>query len=437
MIAAGWKRWLAIGTGIGIEIGPRDLIVTVVRARPNGVTILGAAAVDKFRQRPAAEWGSDYAAFVRGLGAAHIPATVLLPRKDVIVRQVALPGVADNELENAIGYQADSLHPFSEDEAVLGWRRIPGTDSVLVGVARRGVIDEVMTVFNEAGVKVAALTFSASVLYSASRLYSVPPAGGLLVLQTFDGGVEAYGESPSRPIFSACFLNGAEGRARTLTLAELRLDDTVETLDATGMLPQPKTTPEDTSFHAIALPYASALSGACPRLAPAVNLLPEGQRASSSRAIFIPTLVLALLLVALLVGLASYRTIADRRYLATLRHQIQQLEPAASLVSRLDREAANAYARIRLLDDFRKQTRTDIDTLNELTNILPPPIFISNLEMTLDTVNLAGEAEQAEPLLKTLDASPFFQGSEFVTSFQKSGKIEVFRIRTRREGGVR
>ena len=437
MIASELKRWVAIGTGVGIEIGPQNLIVTVVKARPTGTTLLGAASIENYRTRPAAEWGIDYAAFLRRLGAVHVPATVLLPRKDVIVRLLALPGVSDGDLENAIRYQADSLHPFSDDEAVLAWRRIQGTDSVLVGITRRAVIDDAMTIFNEAGIKVAALTFSASVLYSASRLYSVPPAGGFLVLHPFDGGVEAYGESPARPVFSASFLNGAEGRARSLALAELRLEDTVETLDAAGVLPQPKTAPEGTNFRAIALPYATALSGACPRLAPAVNLLPEDQRSSSSRAVFIPTLVLAVLLAAVLMGLASYRAVADRRYLATVQEEIRKLQPAASRVSQLDHEAALAYTRTRMLDDFRKQTRTDIDALNELTRILLPPVYITSLEMTPTTVNLAGEAEQAEPLLKTLDASPFFQGSEFVTSFQKNGKVETFRIRTQREGGVR
>ena len=34
MTAADFKKWLAIGTGIGIEIGREDLTVTVVRVRP-------------------------------------------------------------------------------------------------------------------------------------------------------------------------------------------------------------------------------------------------------------------------------------------------------------------------------------------------------------------------------------------------------------------
>jgi hypothetical protein len=41
------------------------------------------------------------------------------------------------------------------------------------------------------------------------------------------------------------------------------------------------------------LPYAAALGSACPRLAPAANLLPPERRESASRGIFIPTAVAA------------------------------------------------------------------------------------------------------------------------------------------------
>ena len=49
------RRWLAFGAGVGVEIGGDDLNVAVVRVRPSGATVLGAAAIRQFRERPAAE----------------------------------------------------------------------------------------------------------------------------------------------------------------------------------------------------------------------------------------------------------------------------------------------------------------------------------------------------------------------------------------------
>jgi len=51
MIAPDFNKWLAIGTGVGIEIGRQDLIVTVVRARPSGAKILGELIVPRFREQ--------------------------------------------------------------------------------------------------------------------------------------------------------------------------------------------------------------------------------------------------------------------------------------------------------------------------------------------------------------------------------------------------
>jgi hypothetical protein len=54
--------------------------------------------------------------------------------------------------------------------------------------------------------------------------------------------------------------------------------------------------------------------------------------------------------------------------------------------------------------------------------------------MDRDTVALAGEIEQAAPLLKLLDNSPYFRDSEFTGPTGRAGKSETFRIRTAREG---
>ena len=60
-------KWLAIGTGVGIEIGSEDLTVTVVRLRPSGVRVLGELTIPRFREQAAADWGAAYAAFLQKL----------------------------------------------------------------------------------------------------------------------------------------------------------------------------------------------------------------------------------------------------------------------------------------------------------------------------------------------------------------------------------
>ena len=76
-----------------MELSADALRLVVVKVRPGGVDILAAHTVADYSRRPAAEWGNEYSAFLRQHGVAHLTAAVLLPRRDLIVRVVNLPGV--------------------------------------------------------------------------------------------------------------------------------------------------------------------------------------------------------------------------------------------------------------------------------------------------------------------------------------------------------
>jgi Tfp pilus assembly protein PilN len=428
-----WRRWFAFGTGAGIEIAGSDLHVTVARVRPSATQILGETTISGFRDRPASEWGAEYNSFLKRLGASHVAATVLLPRPEVIVRQIHMAGVSDKDLPAAIQFQIDGLHPYPEEEVVYDWVRIGETAFVLAGIARRGVIERYAALLAEAGVKVQSFTFSAAAIYSSMRMISAPPAAEFLAIypsESESGGLEVYGESPARPIFSASFYAAAE-RARALAAAELRIAPDTEALALHQLLPPPRRAPED----ARALPYATAMTSACPSLALKANLLPEAQRSTSSRAMFIPTAILATLLVFAVGALAAHSTFEDRKYMAALHAEIAKAQPAANKVEALDKRIADLRGRIALLDGFRQRSKADMDSINELTRLVAPPGWVNSMELTRESVTIAGETEQAAALLKLMDESPFFARSEFTIAITRAGTNEVFRIRSEREAG--
>ena len=78
------------------------------------------------------------------------------------------------------------------------------------------------------------------------------------------------------------------------------------------------------------------------------------------------------------------------------------------------------------------RTKDDIDIVNELTRLLPPPVWIATLEIHPDNVVIFGEADQAAPLLKVLDSSPLFRNSEFAMPVSRNGPNESFRIKIMR-----
>jgi len=428
------RKFVAFGSGVGIEINGKNLEITAIRVRPSGIDVQGTLTISGFRERRAAEWGAEYARFLAGVGATHLAATVLLPRHETIVRQVTLAGVAARDMASAIALQIDTLHPYGEDEVVSAWARLEG-GGVLVAILRRSTLDEYVALFAEAGIAVASFTFSAAAIYIARRMPVAEPQvheGGFVAATACDnGGFEVYGESASRPVFSADFDLPLE-RAVNLAASELRLEPGQEPLALDRILPAPRKNPVSNDLSRRALPYATALAGACPWLGAAANLLPVGHRQSNSRTMFIPTAVLGAFLLLVAGALLAYSSIEDHRYLAALQAQISKIEPQVRRAGALDAEFARAQNRIHLLDEFRGRTKADLDVLNGLTTLLPPTIWSNMIDLTPDAVTIGGEAEQAAPLLKMLDGSPYFQNSAFVGSIAKSGGGDQFQIHTTR-----
>ena len=426
------RRLLAFGTAVGIEIRRKDFAVTVVRVRPSGIEVLGHIVIAGFRDRPAAEWGREYAQFLKSHGGAYLSATVLIPRNESVVRQLALPGVSGKDMQAAIAYQIDTLHPYGDEEVLWGWSRA-GTNAVIVGIARRAALDRYIELFAEAGVTVRSFTFSAAAIHAALRLYGAPAADLVAAIPAESGAVEIYGESAARPVFSAQFDVGLE-RAAALASAELRLDAGHPVTPLSDVLPRASVNPVENDLSRNALPYAAALAGACPRLVPAANLLPSEMRISNSRRMWVVPAMLSVLLVALAGALLGYSAYADHEYLNKLQAEIVRLEPQAKKADLLDSRTRSARARADVLDEFRMYSKADLDALNELTRLLEPPVWASAIEISRDAVVVSGEAEQAAPLLKIIDASPYFQNSAF-TNITRVAAGEAFRLRAEREPG--
>jgi Tfp pilus assembly protein PilN len=415
------RRLLAFGSGVGIEINGDDLEVVAARVRPSRVRVLGRFTIRNFTGRPAAEWGAEYAQFLKSWGVGYLSATVLLPRRDVIARQVALPGVAAKDVEGAIRFQLDSLHPYGEDEISWGWSPLE-YGAVLVGIVRRAEVERYISLFTEAGILVSSFTFSAAAVHAAVRLNgAVHLSQGFVALsRSAAGAVEVYGESQTRPVFSAEFDVPAP-RAASLALSEMRLPPDTAPFNLEDVLPKPAVNPVENDLSRNALPYATALAGACPWLAPSANVLPPDQRRRSARGVFIPTIVLASAVLLTAGGLLLYAHYSERQYLRKLQAEITALEPVARHADALSTEIQQDRARVQLLDQFRNQTRADLNALNELTHLVEPPAWISSITLNRDSVRITGEAPQAAPLVKILDSSPLFQNSTLDSSNKVSG----------------
>jgi Tfp pilus assembly protein PilN len=215
-------------------------------------------------------------------------------------------------------------------------------------------------------------------------------------------------------------------------LAELRLAPETAPLKLEDVLPKPAVNPVENDLARNPRPYATALAGACPWVAPAANLLAPGERQASSRAVFIPTAALATILLLVAGAILWYNAYADRKYLASIEAEIAKVAPMAKHADDLDRQIQQTRQRAQLLDQFRNQTRQDLDALNELTKLIEPPAWVNSTTLARDSVVISGEAPQAAPLLRILDSSPLFVNSTFQSNGRAPDGMESFQIRAGR-----
>jgi hypothetical protein len=424
------QKWRSIGTGLGVEVGPENLDFTLTVVRPSGIRIVDSLTVLRYRERPAAEWGSDVQAFLRKHKFTHISATVVLPTQDCISRSIALPGVPNRELAAAVQYQLDGLHPFAEEEATHSFSRLnaPRQASVALAIARNAVIEDYATLFDEAGIAVVAFLSPAAAIYSALRVLQLPPASQFLAVHEDATGLIVYGESATHPIYCVRFPANSD-RAIPAASSQMRLPEDAPIARLAALLPQAERLEISST-----LSYAASLAGALPSKSLSLNLLPADRRRTSSPWRWVPTIVLMILLMALGLAFSYYQDYENRRLLTRLDAEIARLQPRINSIKVLDSQIATAQQKLQFLATFAKYPQQDLDSLRELTRIMPMSSFVSRMDLTRTDLGMIGEVDQSMELLKMLDSSPYFKDSEFSSAPGRTplGK-EVFQIRAKRE----
>lgn len=421
--AAAWRRMTVFGTGFGVAVLNGDLEASIVRSRPSGSIVVASTTLRGFESRPAAEWGAELSRFLTAAGEPHLAATIVLPREEVIVRALRLPGVSEKDMASAIELQLDTLHPWEDEPIEWAWLRVGAADAV-VGIIRQSTLARYESLFSEAGIPMAAVTFSSVAIHAALRVRQSGLASIFCYALAGAGRIEVYGESEAKPCYSAGFTLPAD-RALSLARAELRLAPEFPATELSGLLPS----------GGSPFACAAALAASAPLAVHFANLLPAERRASHSRARYIvPIGLAALLLIGVLAVFVAFPLITEHRYIADLTAEQQSLERPAALVKSIDTRLAQRRARVAMLDDLRKRPQADLDLLGEMVRLLPDQVWTNTIDIFPDHVVLQGEADQAAPLLKLLDSSPFFENSQFVVPVTHNGTTDNFRIQTMRRG---
>jgi hypothetical protein len=202
--------------------------------------VLARTTIARFRERPAAQWGAEYSAFLGRLGTPHLSATVLLPRPEVVVRQMALRGVESKDLEAAIAFQLDGINPYGDQEVLFGWTRLDAKAAYWWASFGARSSTATLELFTEAGVANGCFTFVAAAIHGAIRLdRSYRLAISWRSAKPGDSGVEVYGESQSPPGVLGGVRRVQPRKAAAMAAAELRLAPDTAPMALESLLPAP------------------------------------------------------------------------------------------------------------------------------------------------------------------------------------------------------
>ena len=145
-----------------------DLEFVCLKRGLNGVSEGGRMTLADFRARRPEDAAAAYREFLRSQGLSAANAVVALPRRDVLLRTLALPAEAARALDKAVEYQVDSLHPFEEGGvdyaySLLGSTADAGRLNVAVVMIEKGIAASYQDWFSQAGIPVSGFTTSAAV----------------------------------------------------------------------------------------------------------------------------------------------------------------------------------------------------------------------------------------------------------------------------------
>ncbi len=395
---------------------------------------------------------------LRELGVRARRAHVAIPRRRAIAKAIELPAVAGADLRRMVGFELERHLPFPPSDAVFDFHVIAETPGqpvrVLLVAAERRVFERVVQLTREAGLVLRLV----DVASHGIALLASPGAGAearevrVFVIVEADEAELAIVRA-GRPLLSRAFPLPAEPKERGHALAEelrrslggLRLEEREGVADVTVLGgPLPPADWAELPLH-VGAPLPAGLDGVpidarfVPALAVALreptkgalrtNLMPQELRPRPFPWPVAVTAALAAIALLLALAVPALTAIRDERRLLALNRAIEGVATDVRRAEELAAEVERARREVETLRSFEAQHVRALPFLRELTEMLPPDVWLTNLSVDRKGIELAGFANAASQLIPLLEASPGLERVEFTSPVTKGRDREQFRLK--------
>ncbi len=395
---------------------------------------------------------------------------LVIPRSEVIVRQIKLPTEAESNLAKVVEYQLTGLLPSDEAGVTYDFfatkrKADAKTFGVTIFVVLRSVLEKALGACRAVGLKVDRIIPSNVVISNYYLLLPrrFPPSNAVLVyvneqqaelvgfvnrsfhqsrtiqfstdedlVESIKAEVEAFREQAQVPdgVLLDIFIIGRTDELREVETSEGRLKMHRISSSATLGFDLRSIKLEGLKLTDYFLPITAALSGLERKNPIPVNLLPPEERPQKSRWVWTSAYALLGLNLVLLLCIGLRGTVQQRIYARQLGQEVSRLEPEVKKIRSVESQLADLQRRSELLSNFRKSNSLVLGALNELSVVLPKNSYVLQFSIKDQLIEISGASEDAATLPKILDNSPYFKNAEFAAPITRdSGGKEQFRIR--------
>ncbi|MBI4378666.1 MAG: pilus assembly protein PilM [Nitrospinae bacterium] len=161
-----------------------------------------------------------------------------------------------------------------------------------------------------------------------------------------------------------------------------------------------------------------------------MNLLPVHRRSKrKDHSVFITLIMLFLIIILAPASVFSW-IIRDRLILSQLERELTEVKSKASIVEKMNIKSIELENHIRAFNKLKEGRLSRLEIIRELTDILKPDIWLSEIYITDEGIEISGFANAASNLIQVMENSPVFTNVRFDGTITKDGGRERFKIKT-------
>ena len=452
---------LNLDSALGIEIGGRRLVLSPVTKSLRGLKVAPHLVLEDFQDLDRAEIYAKVQDFVNSNGLNTENVIVGVGRDQVVVKELELPLEVEENLDQVVKFQVSKLEPADNlgvcyDYLILNRDEKAKKLVLQIILLPRETVDEVVKLLADLGLRPAAMRLSSLGLHQLLGFHQDGITGHpSIVFRCEEDSVEAVLVNGPGRYFSQ--YRPADGQAQQLPLLSSALDDLLSQVDLsgveqvqgiylTGSGAKEALEPIRERFGAAELLSDGVklklggvargsleLTGCSVGLAVSsltrnpfsgFDLIPPEIRRSRTQLSYVPTVVLAVILL-FIAGLSTAREyLQQSQLLAGYSAKADELKPRVDSVAETRGEVDQLSGLAVEMSTMLNGRQRVLSVLQELTELIPDGAYLQSVRIETSKVNMTGFSDDASSLIPILQQSSCLTNveSKYITRDRRSGK---------------